>query len=159
MEIFIGKIIDDMKTEEVDDTFSILDFIKDKMSIYFNIIKEEIEDIMDDTDNEKYKEYNDEKEFSNITNIINNNGTANDFEKRDYIKLKYIFFNKEKIIQPYKDLEEIYKIILDSIDKSINEFFNWENVEHLFKAFIQYIEKIFENEEERELYKKMLMTF
>ena len=159
MEIFIGKIIDDMKTEEVDDTFSILDFIKDKMSIYFNIIKEEIEDIMDDTDNEKYKEYNDEKEFSNITNIINNNGTANDFEKQDYIKLKYIFFNKEKIIQPYKDLEEIYKIILDSIDKSINEFFNWENVEHLFKAFIQYIEKIFENEEERELYKKMLMTF
>ena len=155
MEIFIGKIIDDMKTEEVDDTFSILDFIKDKMSIYFNIIKEEIEDIMDDTDNEKYKEYNDEKEFSNITNIINNNGTANDFEKQDYIKLKYIFFNKEKIIQPYKDLEEIYKIILDSIDKSINEFFNWENVEHLFKAFIQYIEKIFENEEERELYKRM----
>ncbi len=77
-------------------------------------------------------------EFYNITNIINNNGIINDFEEHDYIKLKNIFYNKEKNIQSNKDLQEIYKIILDSIDKSINEFFSWEKVEHLFEAFIQY---------------------
>ena len=94
---YISHIIDTIK-DETNELFNIKDYLKEKFGKYFLITEKELEEIFDDSNNNKYNDYFDEKEFDAISNIIISIGLMNDLEEEDYTKFKYIFKEKKKNI-------------------------------------------------------------
>ena len=152
---FILFLMDTLNEEEVDDLFSVLDYIKYKFTQYFQINEEELAQIFNNDDNE-YKEYFDEKEFNEIKENINasEKNLNSDIEESDYKRLNFIFKNKNKNFISVEPLNSVYKEIINSMKKSLDGFFNWNNVLNLFKAFKDSINKTFEGEIEKENYLK-----
>ena len=120
-------------------------------------------EIFNDKDDNKYKNYFDETEFEEICQNIIKEGFILEFEEEHYNKFKFIFNNKEKINLPIKELNDVYDTILNSIKKSMDKFFNWDNVKKLFTKFDEFIDKSFEKEEQKKIYKdicnKLLNSF
>ena len=156
LKTFISYIIDSINIEEVDELFSVLEYIKHNFTKYFQINEEELEKIYNKDDNE-YKEYFDEKEFEEITKNINSNekDLNSDIQESDYTKLNYIFKNKNKIFLSIEYLNTVYEKMIESMNKSLDEFFNWDNVLDLFTAFKDSINKTFEGKIEKENYIKI----
>ena len=156
LKTFILYIIDTINIEEVNDVFSVLDYIKYNLTKYLQINEEELEQIFNKDDNE-YKEYFDEKEFNEIIKNINSSekDLNADLDENNYKKLNYIFKNKNKIFLSMEYVNSVYKVIIESMEKSLNEFFNWDNVLYLFTAFKDSINKTFEGEVEKKNYIKI----
>jgi len=157
LQTYISHLIDKINKEEVDDLFNVLDYIKENFINDFQIDEKELEQIFNKDDNEYKKEYYNEKEFNEIFKTINSSEkdlNAN-FEESEYIKFNYIFKNKNKIISFKDSLNSVYKLIIDSMNKSLDEFFNWNNVLNLFKSFKNCINNTFEGEFEKENYIKI----
>lgn len=156
LKTFILSIIDTINIEEVDEMFSLKDYIKNNLTKYFQINEEELEQILNKDDNE-YKEYFDEKEFDEIINNINSSekDLNADLDENDYKKLNYIFKNKNTIFLSIENLNSVYKVIIESMKKSLDEFFNWDNVLYLFTTFKDSINKTFEGEAEKNNYIKI----
>ena len=152
LKTYILHLIDTIKIEEIDDTFSFIEYIKIKFVEYFQITKEEINNIFNENNEIKYNVYFDENEYNEIMDSITNKGINPDFEENEFNKIKYIFKNKFKVFLPIPELNSINDIILESINKSLEEFFDWEKVLDLMKNFKESINKIFENESERKKY-------
>ena len=163
LKIYILHIIDEIKNEKEKDSFHFLEHLKKKFIEYFYINKEELEEIFNDKDDNKYKNYFDETEFEEICQNIIKEGFILEFEEEHYNKFKFIFNNKEKINLPIKELNDVYDTILNSIKKSMDKFFNWDNVKKLFTKFDEFIDKSFEKEEQKKIYKdicnKLLNSF
>ena len=153
LKTFILHIIDTINIEEVDEMFSVIDYIKNNLTKYFQINEEELGQIFNKDDNE-FKEYFDEKEFYEIIKNINSSekDLNADLDENDFRKLNYIFKNKNKIFLSIEYLSSVYKVIIESMKKSLDEFFNWDNVLYLFTAFKDSINKTFEGEAEKENY-------
>ena len=152
LKFYILYIIGNIKEEEVDESFSLLNYIKQTIIDYFNLDEEEVEIIINDTDENKYKKYYKEEEIKEIENNIINKGLSIDFEETLFAKFKYILKNKKKIRLPIDDLKKVYEIILSSMEKSLEKFFDWNNVLELFTTFKQSINNIFVKEDERKKY-------
>ena len=151
LKTYISHIIDTIKME-TDENFSIKDYLKEQYIKYFQITDKEIKEIFDNSNNDQYKDYFDEKEFDVILDYINSKGFTADFEEEDYQKFKYIFVNKNKINLPVPELNDIYKTIIGSMNKSLDDFLKWDHVTKLMETFKESINKIFENEDEKRKY-------
>ena len=119
LKTYILHLIDTIKIEEIDDTFSFIEYIKIKFAEYFQITKEEINNIFNENNEIKYNVYFDENEYNEIMDSITNKGINPDFEENEFNKIKYIFKNKFKVFLPIPELNSINDIILESINKSL----------------------------------------
>ena len=71
------------------------------------------------------------------------------FDEDDYKKIKYIFLEKNKSNIAIPELNEVCEIIINSMKKSLDEFFNWDHVVELMKSFKDTINKLFDKEDEK----------
>ena len=85
-------------------------------------------------------------------NILSDKGLMPDFEESDYAKFNYIFKNKNKMFLSIDYLNFVYKVIIESMNKSLEKFLNWNNVLDLMNTFKDCINKTFEGEIERKTY-------
>ena len=148
-------IIDNIQKEGIEiNEFGLLEHIKTNFEEHFQITQFDLEEIFNDSEgkDDKYNEYYDEKEYNEIIENITSKGLTADFDEEEYKKFKYIFNNKIKINLAIPELNSIYNIIFQAMEKSLEEFFNWNNVLELMKTFKESINKIFENENERKKY-------
>ena len=155
LKTYILHIIDNIQKEGIEiNEFGLLEHIKTNFEEHFQITQFDLEEIFNDTEgkDDKYNEYYDEKEYNEIIENITSKGLTADFDEEEYKKFKYIFNNKIKINLAIPELNSIYNIIFQAMEKSFKEFFNWNNVLELMKTFKESINKIFENENERKKY-------
>ena len=155
LKTYILHIIDNIQKEGIEiNEFGLLEHIKTKFEEHFQITQFDLEEIFNDSEgkDDKYNEYYDEKEYNEIIENITSKGLTADFDEEEYKKFKYIFNNKIKINLAIPELNSIYNIIFQAMEKSLEEFFNWNNVLELMKTFKESINKIFENENERKKY-------
>ena len=154
IENIIGTIQDENNTLSMG--FGFKEYLLEKCKEYFNITEEKLKDIFDDSNNDndddKYKDYFDKKEFEEIIDLINSKGIMCDIEEDDYKRFKYIFIKEKKLSLAIPDLKIIYEPIITSMKKSLDEFFNWNNVTKLMEPFKKSINNIFDKEEERKKY-------
>jgi hypothetical protein len=151
LKTYILHLIDTIKPEDNIGEFGLLDYIKNKFVEYFEITQDEVEEIFNDSEG-KYNEEYDEKEYNEINDNITSKGFTPDFEEDEYKKFMYIFNNKKKIYLNIPELNLIYKTINEAMEKSLEEFFNWNNVLELMKNFKDSINRIFEKEDHRKKY-------
>jgi len=85
-------------------------------------------------------------------------GLSPDFEDNQYKKLKFIFKTRKPLYLPIPELNSLYKTIFGSLEKGINEFFNWNKVTELMKNFNEFINNSFEKEDEKNKYKQVCKT-
>ena len=155
LKTYILHIIDNIQKEGIEiNEFGLLEHIKTNFEEHFQITQFDLEEIFNDSEgkDDKYNEYYDEKEYNEIIENITSKGLTADFDEEEYKKFKYIFNNKIKINLAIPELNSIYNIIFQAMEKSLEEFFNWNNVLELMKTFKESINKIFENENERKKY-------
>ena len=163
LKIYIQFISDNIKEEERD-SVDLLEEIKGTFLKCFDISIKELENIINDTNNNNYKDYYDKNEFENISeDIVNNNLTHNFDDEEDlYCKFKYIIDKKPKKCLPIHELNKIYNTILDSMEKSSINFFDWKKVEELFEIYKESVHKTFEENEKDKYIKiceKLLNSF
>ena len=151
LKTYILHLIDTIKPEDNIGEFGLLDYIKNKFVEYFEITQDEVEEIFNDSEG-KYNEEYDEKEYNEINDNITSKGFTPDFEEDEYKKFMYIFNNKKKIYLNIPELNLIYKTINEAMEKSLEDFFNWNNVLELMKNFKDSINRIFEKEDHRKKY-------
>ena len=77
------------------------------------------------------------------------------FDENDYKKIKYIFLEKNKSNIAIPELNEVCETIINSMKKSLDEFFNWDHVVELMKSFKDTINKLFDKEDEKEKYSEI----
>jgi hypothetical protein len=135
LKIYILHIIDKINISEIDELFSLLDYLKENLVEYFQIDQDELEAIFNDENNENYNNFFDEKEFNEIKDNIGSIGLTVDFEEEEYKKIKSIFQNYEKKYLKIPLLDSVLKAILNSMNKSLDEFFNFDNAIELMKIF------------------------
>ena len=152
LKTYILHIIDKINMAEVDELFSLLEYIKQSLVEYFQIDKDELELIFNDENNDNYNNFFDEEEFNEINDSISSTGLSADFEEEEFKRIKFIFQNSEKKYLKIPLLDKVLKIILESMNKSMDEFFNVNNALELMKIFKNSINKTFENENEKNKY-------
>jgi len=157
-KIYFSHIVDTIEEEEKNELFNLLEYTKKKFIEYFQINEEEIEAIFNDTNENKYDNYYDENEYNEIMDDIISKGLSPDFEDNQYKKLKFIFKTRKPLYLPIPELNSLYKTIFGSLEKGINEFFNWNKVTELMKNFNEFINNSFEKEDEKNKYKQVCKT-
>ena len=160
IKTFFEHIIDsiDPKIFEEDIyTFNLFEYIKKKLLDYFEITEKELKEIFENTNKEEFDKYFNEDEFNEITGLIETKGQglAMNFDEDDYKKIKYIFLEKNKSNIAIPELNEVCEIIINSMKKSLDEFFNWDHVVELMKSFKDTINKLFDKEDEKERYSEI----
>ena len=148
-KIYISYLIYKNKGKENDDLFNFTEAIKENLIKNFQINEHELENIINDERNEKYEEFFDKNEYKEIINIIANNCFQNNIEENDYKKFKFIFkTKKKKINSSIYNLKIINEKLIECMNKSIDEFFDWNKVLNLIDIFKKSIENIFGDSEE-----------
>jgi hypothetical protein len=160
IKTFFEHIIDsiDPKIFEEDIyTFNLFEYIKKKLLDYFEITEKELKEIFENTNKEEYDKYFNEDEFNEITDLIQTKGQGigMNFDEDDYKKIKYIFLEKNKSNIAIPELNEVCETIINSMKKSLDEFFNWDHVVELMKSFKDTINKLFDKEDEKERYSEI----
>ena len=151
-KIYISYLTNKNKGKEKDDLFNFTEAIKENIIKDFQISEAELENILNDKKIEKYSKYFDENEYEEISNIISNGCFQSDLEEDDYQKFKYIFKTKKKNNSSINNLKIINEKLIDCMNKSLDEFFDWNKVLYLIKIFQESIERIFWNNEEGKKY-------
>ena len=100
----------------------------------------------------KYKEFYDKNEFNEIGKIIIKNGFQNDLDENKYKAFKYIFKTKKKNFLVMNELNLITDTLINSMNTSLNEFFDWNKVMELIESFKKTINIILGNDKEAEKY-------
>ena len=152
LKIYILHIIDKIDKSNINELFSLLDYLKESLVEYFQIDKEELEAIFNDENNENYNKYADEKEFNEINDNICSIGLNPDFEEEEFKRIKFIFQNYEKKYLKIPLLDSVLNQILNSMYKSLDVFFNIDNAIELMKIFKNSINLTFQNEDEKNKY-------
>ena len=155
-KIYISYLTNKNKGKENDDLFDFTEAIKENIIKDFKISKDELTKIFNDEENEKYEQYFDNNEYKEILNIITNSCFQSDLEENDYKKFKFIFKTKEKNNSTITNLKIINKEIINCMNKSLDEFFDWNKVLNLIKILQKSIEKIYGNKEEGIKYKELV---
>ena len=150
-KVFISYIIDKNKGKEDDDLFQFSSAIKEQILKNFQIDENEFEEIFNDKKN-NYNTYFDKEEFNEISKIIVNKGFQNDLDKKKYKRFNFIFKTKKKKFLAMNELNAINDTIINSMNKSLDEFFDWNKVIELIKSFKITINKIFGKKEEGKKY-------
>ena len=153
-KIYISYIANNNKGKENDDLFNFTEAIKENITKNFQISEDEVEKIINDENNEKYEQYFDEKEYEEILNIITNNRFQSDLDENYYNKFKFIFKTKKKNIFAINNLKILNEKIINCMNNSLDDFFDWNKVLHLMKIFQESIEKIFGEKEDGLKYKE-----
>ena len=148
---FISYIIGKNKGKENDDRFEFSSAIKEQILKNFQINENEIEEILKDKKND-YNIYFNKTEYNEIIKIIINNGFQNDLDKKKYKKFNFIFKTKKKKFLAKSELKVITDTIINSMNKSLEEFFDWNKVMELIQFFKKTINKIFGDNEEGKKY-------
>ena len=130
LKTYILYIIDNISIEEKNnDLFDLLGNIKKNFKECFNLSEEELDEILNDTNINNYKDYYDEKEFEEITEEIINKGLNLESEQKEdlFQKFKFIMNKKERNILSIQELKEVYETIHNSMCKSLEKFFDLES--------------------------------
>ena len=148
---FIYFIIGKNKGKENDELFDFASAIKEQILINFRIDENEIKEILNNQKND-YNAYFNKIEYNEILKIIINSGFQNGLDKKNYKIFYYIFKTKKKKLLAMNELNVINDAIINSMNKSLDEFFDWNKVTELIKTFKKTINKIFCKNEEGKKY-------
>ena len=100
-KFYIFHIIDKINMSEIDELFSLLDYLKENLVEYFQIEQDELEAIFNNENNENYNNFFDENEFNEIKDNIGSIGLTVDFEEEEFKRIKFVFQNYEKNISKF----------------------------------------------------------
>ena len=148
---FIYYIIGENKGKENDELFDFSEAIKEQIINNFQIDENEIEEILDNKKND-YNAYFNKNEYNEILKIIINSGFQNGLDEIKYKGFYFIFKTKKKKLLAMNELNVINDAIINSMNKSLDEFFDWNKVTELIKTFKKTINKIFCKNEEGKKY-------
>ena len=131
---FIYYIIGKNKGKENDELFDFSEAIKEQIINNFQIGENEIEEILNNKKND-YNAYFNKNEYNEILKIIINSGFQNGLDEIKYKGFYFIFKTKKKKLLAMNELNVITDALIDSMNKSLDEFFDWNKVTDLIKTF------------------------
>ena len=151
LETFFDEIISGLSKKEIAKMFQkkFILFLKESLVKNFSINDNQIKEIFEDS-NENYSKYYDANEYNIIKNNIIGYNIPAKLGENEYNKIKYIYYNFEKIASNIPDdLHEIYKIILSCMKTNFDTFFDFKKVHDLFDIFLNSFKKIFIKREQQ----------
>ena len=150
-ETFFDEIISGLSKKEIAKMFQkkFILFLKESLIKNFSINDNQIKEIFEDS-NGNYSKYFDANEYNIIKNKIIGFNIPAKLGENEYNKIKYIYYNFEKIVSNIPDdLHEIYKIILSCMKTNFDTFFDFKKVHDLFDIFLNSLKKIFIKREQQ----------